>query len=332
MSTWSAQNPLSASAAPPRIVIVDDEEAIVRSLIRELRGQPYVVSGFNDPAKALEAIRADSYALIISDQRMPAMTGLELLEQVRIHAPDTVRLMLTGNLDLDTALKSINRGDIFRFITKPWDRTELLKHIADGLTQQQLALHNRGLREQVREMESILKPLSVQLKQIALTDPLTGLFNLAELFPQVERRIAFFERDHQPFSLVLSVVDPVAGLDGGEDQPARDRLLEAVAAVIKGTIRREVDVAFRTGGRHFALLLHGAREEGAHCATRRLASRLEQQPVTIAGIPFRVTMSHGIAEYQSGWDQSMLLENARRALQAATVTGKAQICLWSTLI
>ena len=107
-----------------RILFVDDEERILRSLALQFRRE-YEVLTESDPRRALERLKSENVQIIVSDQRMPQMSGAELLAQAREIAPDTLRILLTGYSDLDAAVEALNSGGIFRYLTKPWDQQEM---------------------------------------------------------------------------------------------------------------------------------------------------------------------------------------------------------------
>jgi len=109
---------------PIRILFVDDEERILRSLALQFRRQ-YQVLTESDPRRALERLRSEPVHILVSDQRMPGMSGAELLAQAREIAPETLRILLTGYSDLDAAVEALNSGGIFRYLTKPWDQQEM---------------------------------------------------------------------------------------------------------------------------------------------------------------------------------------------------------------
>ncbi len=110
--------------APIRILFVDDEERILRSLALQFRRQ-YQVSTESDPRRALQRLQSEPVHILVSDQRMPQMSGAELLAQAREIAPQTLRILLTGYSDLDAAVAALNSGGIFRYLTKPWDQQEM---------------------------------------------------------------------------------------------------------------------------------------------------------------------------------------------------------------
>ena len=114
-----------------RILFVDDEERIVTALRSIFRASYHVFTATNGP-EALEFVRKFQPHVVVSDQRMPEMTGVELLRRVKGIAPNTVRLLLTGYSDLAAIVGSVNDGEVFRFISKPWDNQEIQKIIADA--------------------------------------------------------------------------------------------------------------------------------------------------------------------------------------------------------
>lgn len=107
-----------------RILFVDDEERILRSLALQFRRE-YEVLTESDPHRALQRLKSESVHVLVSDQRMPGMTGAELLAAAQQIAPQTLRILLTGYSDLDAAVAALNNGGIFRYLTKPWDAQEM---------------------------------------------------------------------------------------------------------------------------------------------------------------------------------------------------------------
>jgi DNA-binding NtrC family response regulator len=112
-----------------RILFIDDEERILRSLKMLFRGQ-YTVHTTVDPEEALDIIRKEKIHVVISDQRMPAMLGVDFLRCVKEISPNTMRLLLTGYSDLSAVVNSVNEGEIFRYINKPWNSDEIKETVA----------------------------------------------------------------------------------------------------------------------------------------------------------------------------------------------------------
>ena len=122
-----------AATRPERtLLLLDDEENVLRSLVRLFRRDGYHILTANSVAEAFDLLASNHAQVILSDQRMPDMSGTEFLTRVRDLYPDTVRLVLSGYTDLATITEAINLGAIYRFLTKPWNDDELREHIRDA--------------------------------------------------------------------------------------------------------------------------------------------------------------------------------------------------------
>jgi DNA-binding NtrC family response regulator len=129
----------------PRLLFVDDEERVVRSLAMQFRGS-HLSKGCTEPAEVLELVRKDHYHVVVSDQRMPKMQGVDLLRQVREISPLTLCILLTGYADLSAVIGAINEGEIFRYLTKPWDPKEL-RRVLEEATGIALEMEQHGKSE-----------------------------------------------------------------------------------------------------------------------------------------------------------------------------------------
>ena len=130
-----------------KILFVDDEKAVLDGYQRTLRGD-FEVDVALGATPALAAIQNKGpYAVVVSDMRMPGLSGAQMLGLVRQRAPDTVRMLLTGYTDLNAAMEAVNEGNIFRFLTKPCDRDGLMKALTAGVAQYRLVTSERELLE-----------------------------------------------------------------------------------------------------------------------------------------------------------------------------------------
>lgn len=116
------------------LLIVDDESGICNALTRLLRRDGYHIITANSGAEALDLLAMHPVHVILSDQRMPGMSGTELLDKVKNLYPDTVRIILSGYTDLNVVTEAVNRGAVFRFLTKPWDDAMLRDQVRDAFT------------------------------------------------------------------------------------------------------------------------------------------------------------------------------------------------------
>ena len=133
----------------PRVLIVDDEPDLLAGLVRALRSEHFVLITAGSGADALDLLENHGpFAVIVSDLRMPVMDGVELLGRARAVCPDTVRILFTGQPDMEKAIAAVNEGAIFRFITKPCSRVVLALTLKGAVEQHRLITAERVLLEQ----------------------------------------------------------------------------------------------------------------------------------------------------------------------------------------
>jgi response regulator RpfG family c-di-GMP phosphodiesterase len=150
-----------------RVLCVDDEPKVLEGLKLHLRRQ-YEVQTATSGQAALDLLQPGKpFAVILSDMRMPGMDGVALLSQIRQRCPDTVRMLLTGQADLPSAISAVNEGQLFRFLTKPCPPPVLLQAFEAGVAQYQLITAERVLLEQT--LRGVIQTL---IDMLSLTHPL----------------------------------------------------------------------------------------------------------------------------------------------------------------
>lgn len=154
---------------PVRVLFVDDEENILKSLSRLFMDEEFEVITASSAHEGLRILAGmEGVGVIVSDQRMPDVTGVQFLEQAREMAPGALRIMLTGYADLSATVDAINRGGACRYITKPWNDEELIQIIRDTVNRYLLEQENRRLTEIVNRQNEELKEWNANLKQRVL--------------------------------------------------------------------------------------------------------------------------------------------------------------------
>ncbi|TAK91375.1 MAG: response regulator [Burkholderiaceae bacterium] len=146
------------------MLLVDDEANILTSLKRLLRPTGYKVLTADSGPAGLEILTKEKVDLIISDMRMPNMSGAEFLQHVRTRDPNIVRILLTGFSDLVSTVEAINKGEIFRYISKPWDDREILMIVKQGLDTKRLVEEKRCLEQKVQEQNAQLREWNTKLE------------------------------------------------------------------------------------------------------------------------------------------------------------------------
>jgi DNA-binding NtrC family response regulator len=141
------------------VVAVDDEPEIVESLGRALRGEGYRFIGTTSPEEARDVVDRGEADLLIADIDMPGINGLELVAHVRRTRPAVVRILLTGDASLESAMDAINRGEVHRYFTKPWANEALRRSIREALARADELQRRADAEVSVEERERLLRAL-----------------------------------------------------------------------------------------------------------------------------------------------------------------------------
>ncbi len=143
----------------PKILIVDDEENILNALQRLFRKENYRILTAISAEEALKIMEEQEVDLVISDLKMPVTNGVEFFTQAKQIKPDALRIMLTGHADLKSVMEAIEKGEVYRFLLKPWDDDELKMTIKQALEFYYLQKDNKTLTQTVKKQNAILKEL-----------------------------------------------------------------------------------------------------------------------------------------------------------------------------
>ena len=237
----------AAVVAPvlPVVLCVDDETSILSSLRRLFRGRGYEVVTAASGASGLEILRRQQVDLVISDMRMPEMNGAEFLEAVRRDWPQTIRLLLTGYADISSIVDAINRGEIHRYITKPWDDNDILLTVRHALERQRLEQDKQRLEALTSRQNDELKALNASLEEKVRQ-------RTAELHKAHDGLLKFNARLKSNFLVSIKVFSNLIEMRGGNlaGHSARVADLARRLAVQLGLDERERDDVFVAGMLH----------------------------------------------------------------------------------
>jgi FixJ family two-component response regulator len=162
------------------ILIVDDEKSILSSFKRVFITEPYEILSAGSGTEALEKLQQQEVQLIISDQRMAGMNGIEFLSKARDICPKAVRVVLSGYSDFGTIVNAINKGQIYKFIEKPWKEKDIRMTVKDCFDRYKLVEENRVLNERVKESYEEIKILNEKLEE-SLHERSATLINAQEI-------------------------------------------------------------------------------------------------------------------------------------------------------
>jgi response regulator RpfG family c-di-GMP phosphodiesterase len=147
------------------ILVLDDDGVVLLAMKETLLRERYKVQAYTSPKEALEALENTQFATIISDHRMPEMTGLEFLDKCKQIQPNASRILITGVLTLNTVIEAVNRGEIFRFLAKPWIREEVLATIDNAVQRYALVEANQRLSADTLELNEKLVSSNAALEE-----------------------------------------------------------------------------------------------------------------------------------------------------------------------
>ena len=236
----TASGATAAAVEHYRVLAVDDEPNVLSALQRSLRGRGYQVTTAPGGEVALAMLEQLQPQVIISDMRMPGMNGAEFLKASRTACPDAVRLLLTGYADVKSALQAVNEGEVFRYLTKPWDDAALAAALDEGLERHRLRTErDRLLRLTAQQNEELQR----------LNENLEGL--VAARTTELQQALARNEEVHQQLkrgflatmNMFSSLVEARAGLTRGSARRVADHV-RRLAALMNLTGPEQQDAIF----------------------------------------------------------------------------------------
>lgn len=319
-------------AARPLILVVDDEPGERRALEDHLRHRFRVVAASSGP-DALRILVEQDVAVILSDERMPGMTGSELLTRARRDHPDSVRVLVTGYSDERALVRAVNDGGIYFHLSKPWAPSELDTVLSGAAEHARVLRENRGLivqleganadleqRVAVRTRE--LEEANSQIAALARTDSLTGLPNRRAFDEALAREVTRANRSGRPLVLAIADLDHFKAINDDFGHPTGDAVLAAVGAAVRSLLR-SYDQAARYGGEELALLLPDTSlQHGAEVAER---ARAAVASLVVPGCDRPVTLSLGVAQLLPGEEPASLLGRSDAALYGAKQAGRDRV-------
>ena len=336
------------------IVCVDDEEGVLRVLRAQLGARfghecQIATARSGDEAVALfdELTReGEQIALVIADQIMPGMKGVELLAIVDRRMPATTKILLTGQAGLDAVIEAINRAHLNHYIGKPWDETQMLlavesllrqyrlinenQHLVASLSAKNQALleMNRELEAKIHERTHELAEANARLAQLAVTDGLTGLYNHRHFHERLTLEVERSQRSGLPLSLLMLDVDNFKHFNDTFGHPSGDEVLRQLARVLADT-RRANDVVARYGGEEFAVILVDTAKFTAAKVAERVRERVYDNDFSEAAPRAgRLSVSIGVATFpDDGADVEALVRSADTALYAAKRAGRNRVVI-----
>lgn len=304
-----------------KILVVDDVAVNVQLLTTYLSSVGYNVIAARDGQEALEKIPECSPDLILLDVMMPKFNGFEVCERIKNDEATRIIpvIMVTALNEIEDKIRATEAG-ADDFVSKPFNKLELLTRVKSLLRIKEL--HDQ-LNAKVKELEQAKE----RLRQLAITDGLTGLYNHRYLKEHLEQELYRASRHLSEVSAVMIDIDHFKKYNDTYGHPAGDALLSAVARLLKENIRK-IDIAARYGGEEFCLVLAETNKAAAVVVAekmRRLVELSQFQPQE-SRVNGRVTISLGVATFpDDATSMNDLIAIADRRLYHAKQGGRNQV-------
>jgi two-component system cell cycle response regulator len=283
------------------VLVLDDEEQILKSIERELRSTATVES-FTSPQTALDALGKKDYSVVIADFRMPEMNGIQFLANCALVRPNTQRILLTAFSDFLTVGETVNKAKIHRLMSKPWEREDLIAAVDFAQRQHDLLHENE------------------QLRTLALTDSLTGVSNRRYFKIRMQSEFSRAQRFKRNLSLIMADVDDFKKFNDEFGHQKGDEILRQVAQSLDSK-KRGMDTVARWGGEEFTIILPEVEKSQA--------AEIAQRHLDFVKSEYAVTLTMGVANFPSDASSAeTLIEAADIALRRGKGHGKSQVLMY----
>jgi diguanylate cyclase (GGDEF)-like protein len=328
-----------------RLLVVDDEPGNCDLLTRIFEAE-YEVHTAADGEQGLRLARSLRPDVVITDQRMPVMSGVDFLTHLKQELPHTIRVLLTGYSDYASLLDAVNVARIHHYVEKPFHTVDLRTVVRALVRSSELEMEREQRESQLErlvqartseltEANRQLAAANQRLQQVAIRDGLTGLFNHSYLLEHLQIEVARSARYQRSFSLLFADVDDFKAVNDRFGHPTGDAVLRAMARLFLplsvGT--RGSDVAARYGGEEFCVVLTETVLDGARTKAERIRAAVEAIDWTAvdARLVRPVTVSIGVATYPDHASTvDALIEAADQALYQAKAAGKNRVAVAAT--
>lgn len=307
-----------------RILVVDDEESVRSVLAQVLEADGYQVTQAASGDEALYAYRANAHALVITDIKMPHMSGIELLIEIKKMSPDTEVVIITSHASLDTAISAIKHG-AYDYLLKPFEDIDLISAVVKRVVEKiRLIAENRNLLETLKQNKEELEEANKYLRQLVVRDALTGIYNHRYFHEALAHELQHSKRYDHPCSLVFFDVDSFKQYNDANGHPLGDELLQSLARTVQARLRQS-DILARYGGEEFVIILPETPRAMALSLAENIRAHVEGFPFVGREVMPRgvLTISLGIATFpEDGEDAASLIKCADAAMYEAKSAGK----------
>ncbi len=310
-----------ANNTPNRILVVDDVPVNIQLLTTYLSSEGYIVVSARDGKEALDFVRDVRPDLVLLDVMMPKMNGFDVCKILKsdVNTKFIPVIMVTALNELQDKIKGMDSG-ADDFLSKPFNKLELLARVRS-------LLRIKYLHDELQEKVIELQKTKEELRQLAITDGLTGLYNYRYFKEHLQQEVTRALRHRLHVSLIMIDIDHFKHYNDTNGHPAGDVVLRNLGHLLKDNIR-SIDVAARYGGEEFSLILIETNKDAARVVAEKVRRLVEKRSFEFEGKqPLgRITISTGVATFpDDGLDYDVLVTRADQRLYLAKQAGRNAI-------
>lgn len=299
------------------ILVVEDNPDVRKLLELTLRQASHEVVTAQNGAEALQRYQQQFFPIMITDWIMPEMNGLELCQELRQQAlPGYVFILILTAKDSHHDIIAGLEAGADDYLVKPFVRAELLARLKTA--------------KRILTLEQTLKVANEEIKELSITDALTGCYDRGHLHERLPGEIKRARRNAQPLSIIMCDLDRFKIINDTYGHQAGDLVLKAFAHNLKAAIRDDVDLVFRYGGEEFVILLSDTAPADAITLAERIRAMVAATPIELPDKQLRFTASFGITGFRKLRRDEMvsmerLIEQADQHLYACKQAGRNRV-------
>lgn len=323
-----------------RILLIDDEPSITKSLKRLLNSRPYTVITSNNPTEALELYKNDDFTVVISDHRMPVITGSVLLSMLKSINPKPKRILLTGQADIEAVAKAVNSGSIYKLLLKPWNNDDLLAAVDEAIDHYELEEENKALSNELEESNKKLQELNTKLEDKAHRrkkkivklenyDGITSLPNKKLFIKKLTKLIDYNYSANQAVSVLALATTPLENIRNSYGEIFSNTIYKRIARRLKNILRESHYLA-NLGEYKFCLIYKSTKENHNPSEFSQLILSIFDQAFNSEKNDIKLDGYIGYSTIpKDGSEASTVLEKAEIALSTAILDDNKFIIQYS---
>ena len=309
-----------------RVLVIDDDSSILGVIAEVLQDDGYKVTTAGSGEEAIEALKNNEFALVMTDIRLPGINGVAVLEHVKVARPRTNVIMITSHASLDTVIKAMQHG-AYDYLLKPFEDLSLISTAAKRAVDSfNLDLDRSQLIRSLKSSNEELARVNQILHGLAIRDGLTDLYNHRYINEVLDKQIEIASIKDAELSLIFVDVDNFKKFNDEHGHQNGDVILRELSSLMRENVR-EKDIVARWGGEEFVVVCPNTDRGSAAILAESLRGLIAKHPF-LKGVmqsSFKITISAGVSSLAALQSKPGLVDAADAALYAAKDNGRNQV-------